>query len=99
MRVTIDGVSKRYGGGDGRGGGGLSALHDVALTIEDGEFITVLGPSGCVKSTLLHVVAGLIPPTRGRVVFEAAPVDRPLSAVVFQDHALFPWRTVRDNVG
>jgi NitT/TauT family transport system ATP-binding protein len=99
MRVTIDGVSKRYGDGHGRSGGGLWALHDVALTIEDGEFITVLGPSGCGKSTLLHVVAGLIPPTGGRVVFEAAPVDRPLSAVVFQDHALFPWRTVRDNVG
>jgi ABC-type nitrate/sulfonate/bicarbonate transport system ATPase subunit len=60
--------------------------------------VTILGPSGCGKSTLLQIVAGLEAPTGGRVTFEGAPPGAPLTAVVFQEHALFPWRTVRDNV-
>jgi NitT/TauT family transport system ATP-binding protein len=95
MRVLVDGVSKTY---TDRRGRAVEALHDVSLTVGDGEFVTVLGPSGCGKSTLLHVVAGLTPPTRGRVVFEAVPERTAMAAVVFQDHALFPWRTVLGNV-
>ena len=95
MRVIIESLSKTFAS---RGGGVVDALRDVSLTVEEGEFITILGPSGCGKSTLLHLVAGLLPPSRGRVVFEGAPQGRPLTSVVFQDHALFPWRTVRDNV-
>ena len=60
--------------------------------------MTILGPSGCGKSTLLQLVAGLEAPTGGRVTFEAAPPGVALTGVVFQEHALFPWRTVRDNV-
>jgi NitT/TauT family transport system ATP-binding protein len=95
MRVRVDAVSKIYPAPAGRR---LAALEDVSLDIADGEFVTILGPSGCGKSTLLQIVAGLEAPTRGRVVFEAAPPGAPLTAVVFQEHALFPWRTVRDNV-
>jgi NitT/TauT family transport system ATP-binding protein len=95
VRLLVEAVSKRFT--DGRGDE-IEALHEVSLSVEDGEFVSVLGPSGCGKSTLLHVVAGLLPPSRGRIVFEGVPEDAPLTAVVFQDHALFPWRTVLDNV-
>jgi len=95
MRVRVDSISKVYSAPSGRQ---LVALEDVSLDVGDGEFVTILGPSGCGKSTLLQVVAGLEAPTRGRVVFESPPPDAPLTAVVFQEHALFPWRTVRENV-
>jgi NitT/TauT family transport system ATP-binding protein len=95
VRVVIDGLARSY---RTPGGGTLEALRDVSMTIEDGEFLTVLGPSGCGKSTLLQIVAGLEPPTGGRVTFEGVPEGVPLTAMVFQEHALFPWRTVRDNV-
>jgi len=95
MRVRVDSVSKVY---PAPAGGQLVALEDVSLDVGDGEFVTILGPSGCGKSTLLQVVAGLEAPTRGRVTFEGPPAGGALTAVVFQEHALFPWRTVRDNV-
>jgi NitT/TauT family transport system ATP-binding protein len=96
VRVRVESVGKTFAGRRGRA---IEALHDVSLVVEEGEFVTVLGPSGCGKSTLLHVIAGLTPPTRGRVVFEGAPESAPPTAVVFQEHALFPWRTVLGNVG
>ena len=95
MRVRVDAVSKVY---PAPRGGRLVALQDVSLEVGDGELVTILGPSGCGKSTLLEIVAGLVAPTSGRVIFEGAPPGVPLTGVVFQDHALFPWRTVRDNV-
>ena len=78
----------------------LVALENFSVKIRDGEFLTVVGASGCGKSTFLNVVAGLLPPSQGNVrVFGkevAGPgVDR---AVVFQDYALMPWRTVEGNV-
>jgi NitT/TauT family transport system ATP-binding protein len=95
MRVRVESLGKRY---PGPRGAAVVALDDVSLTVEDGEFVTILGPSGCGKSTLLQIVAGLERPTAGRVTFEGAPADAPLTAMVFQEHALFPWRSVRANV-
>jgi len=95
MQVRVEQVGKRY---PGPRGSELVALHDVSLTVGRGEFVTILGPSGCGKSTLLQIVAGLEPPTEGRVTFDDAPASGPLTAMVFQEHALFPWRTVRGNV-
>ncbi len=79
----------------------VSALEDVNLTVSDGEFVALLGPSGCGKSSLLRIVAELLRPTQGAVQISSASDERngrPKTALVFQEHGLFPWRTVLDNV-
>ncbi|MFM7320474.1 MAG: ABC transporter ATP-binding protein [Armatimonadota bacterium] len=83
--ISIEGVSKTYPGG-------TQALAPTTLHIPSGQFVCLLGPSGCGKTTLLNVLAGLESPTGGSV--------RHLGkvGVVFQEAALFPWRTVRENV-
>src|SRR3989454_1637823 len=95
MRVIIDRLAKTY---VDRHGAAVEALSDVSLTVESQEFVALLGPSGCGKSTLLNAVAGLLPVSAGEVMFESPPAGRPLTAMVFQEFALFPWRTVQGNV-
>ncbi len=75
-------------------------LKNLDLTIREKEFACILGPSGCGKTTLLNLVAGFIRPSKGRVLFNGAPILRPgpERGVVFQDSNLFPWLTVRKNV-
>lgn len=84
-----------------RGREPVQALDDVSLTIDVGEFVTIVGPSGCGKSTLLKVIAGLTRPTSGVATFQGRPIDGPSPerGVVFQELALLPWRTVRRNIG
>ncbi len=79
---------------------GAPIIADVSLAIEPGEALCLVGPSGGGKSTLLNVLAGLVKPTRGRALFDGAPIEGPGPdrAVVFQDAALFPWLTLADNV-
>jgi NitT/TauT family transport system ATP-binding protein len=78
----------------------LIALEDFTLDVKDGEFLAIVGPSGCGKSTFLNVVAGLVPPAAGtiKVYGEEVTGPGPDRAVVFQDYALMPWRTVEKNV-
>jgi NitT/TauT family transport system ATP-binding protein len=96
MRVMVEGVAKTY---RGRRGQPVVALEDVRLAVEPEELVAILGPSGCGKSTLLGIIAGLLPPTAGRVYFEGARrAGQPLTAMVFQEFALFPWRTVQANI-
>ena len=76
----------------------LEALSDVSFRVAEHEFVCVLGPSGCGKTTLLKILAGLLQPQRGRVDFVGRPGNNPLTAMVFQDHGLFPWMTVLQNV-
>jgi NitT/TauT family transport system ATP-binding protein len=80
--------------------GRLLALENINLTVDDGEFMSVVGPSGCGKTTFLNIVDGLIKPTGGRILLNDKVVTEPGNdrAVVFQDAALLPWRTVRKNV-
>lgn len=76
------------------------ALQNVSLMIGDGEFACIVGPSGCGKSTLLKAVAGLVRPTRGRILVGGRPVLGPGAdrGMVFQSYTLYPWLTVRENI-
>lgn len=81
-------------------GGKRAAVQDAQLDIRPGEFVCLLGPSGCGKSTLLNAMAGFVSPTRGELTIDGKGVDAPSPdrGMVFQQHSLFPWKTVRDNV-
>lgn len=82
----------------------VNAVSDVSLTIEDGEFFTLLGPSGCGKTTTLRMIAGLERPTSGKIfigdrdVTDLPPKARNV-AMVFQNYALYPHMTVAENIG
>ncbi|MCI0505473.1 MAG: ABC transporter ATP-binding protein [Gammaproteobacteria bacterium] len=80
--------------------GTFKALDEVNLKIREGEFISLIGHSGCGKSTVLNIVAGLLHATQGGVILEGKEVNEPGPdrAVVFQNHSLFPWLTVYENV-
>jgi NitT/TauT family transport system ATP-binding protein len=82
------------------GGGDVVALEEVSLDVGDGEFVTVVGRSGCGKTTLLKLTCGLLPPTSGSVQVAGAPVRGPLTnvGIVFQAPVLLPWRKTLDNV-
>jgi NitT/TauT family transport system ATP-binding protein len=76
------------------------ALSDISLSIQDGAFVSILGPSGCGKSTLLYIVGGFVQPTSGtaRMKGRAITGPGPDRGPVFQEFALFPWKTVLGNV-
>ncbi|MBX3567187.1 MAG: sn-glycerol-3-phosphate ABC transporter ATP-binding protein UgpC [Rhizobiaceae bacterium] len=94
--VTVRKVEKRYGN--------VPVIHGVDVDIADGEFVVLVGPSGCGKSTLLRMIAGLeaisggTVSIGGRVVNEIPPKDRDI-AMVFQSYALYPHKTVAENMG
>ena len=81
-----------------RTGERVSALEAITLDVAAGEFLVLLGPSGCGKSTLLQIIAGLEAPSAGEIRFPSAAGGGKLTSMVFQDYALFPWRTVLGNV-
>jgi len=83
-----------------RTGGRLLALDNVNLSVEEGEFVTIVGPSGCGKTTFINIVDGLLKPTGGTVLLDGKEVTGPGHdrAMVFQDPCLMPWRTVFKNV-
>lgn len=80
--------------------GTVEALAGIELRLHEQEFVSVLGPSGCGKSTLLKVGAGLLRPSRGRMLLNGTPIHgpRPEVGVVFQQPTLLPWHTVLENV-
>ncbi len=95
--IEIDGISQRF-----RSSGRQDhlALSDISLSIEDGAFVSILGPSGCGKSTLLYIVGGFISPTQGAVRMRGQAITGPGPdrGPVFQEFALFPWKSVLGNV-
>jgi NitT/TauT family transport system ATP-binding protein len=95
-RVTISNLEKVYGEGTER----TRAIEDLTFEVDGGEFVSVVGPSGCGKSTLLYLVAGFLDATSGTIAVDDESIDGPGTdrGVVFQDYALFPWRTVFENV-
>jgi NitT/TauT family transport system ATP-binding protein len=84
----------------GRGAAAVKAIEDVTLDIQRGEFIAVVGPSCCGKSSLMKLISGLHPPASGRLTVEDKPVTGPLKSVgmAFQNANLLPWRTAVENV-
>jgi len=80
--------------------GPFRALRDINLKIDQGEFISLIGHSGCGKSTVLNIVAGLYGATEGGVLLDGREVNAPgpERAVVFQNHSLLPWLTAYENV-
>lgn len=78
----------------------IHALKDANLSIRKGEFITLIGASGCGKSTLLRIIAGFEKPSSGEALMWGKPISEPepQRGMVFQDYALFPWLSVRDNI-
>lgn len=96
--VTLEGVSFSVPSGTGR----LSILEDINLQIRSGEFLSIIGGSGCGKTTLLRLIGGLNTPTSGTITFKGERIEKPSRkrAVVFQDYtkALLPWRTVVGNI-
>ncbi len=95
-RVVLNGVSKTYDTATGR----TVALAPTDLSIEPGEFVSVVGPSGCGKSTLLNLLAGFLAPTDGSLLLGPDPITGPAPerGVVFQSPTLYPWLSVRGNV-
>ena len=95
--IDIEGLSKTF---ETRRGTSHLAIADIDLQVGDGEFVSILGPSGCGKSTLLYIVGGFEAPTSGRVLVDGRPVagPGPDRGPVFQEFALFPWKTVLGNV-
>lgn len=96
MLVRLEHVYKSFP----HNGETVEVLHDINLSIEEGEFGVLVGPSGCGKSTILYLIAGLEKATSGRVTVDGAPVTGPGPdrVVVFQESGLFPWLTVEQNV-
>lgn len=80
--------------------GSIAIMQDISFDVRDADFLAIVGPSGCGKSSLLRLIQGLDRPTRGAVHFRDRPVEAvaPGMAMVFQNFALFPWLTVRENV-
>jgi iron(III) transport system ATP-binding protein len=96
IHLRLDGVTKTFGG--------VNAVDDISFEIPRGAFATLLGPSGCGKTTTLRMIAGFYDPDKGDIVLSGKrinelPAHRRGTAMVFQDYALFPHMTVRDNVG
>jgi NitT/TauT family transport system ATP-binding protein len=96
--LDVNHVSQTFAKGSGEAG--PPVLKDVSLTLRSGEIVALLGRSGCGKSSLLRIIAGLSRPTEGSVKLDGKPVDGPAEgvAMVFQSFALFPWLNVLDNV-
>ena len=94
--LEVDGLSHTYHRH------GPTVLDDVTLTVDHGELVSIVGRSGCGKTTLLRAIAGLVRPTGGQIRLDGVPIDGPPDnlAVVFQDYSrsLLPWLSVRDNV-
>ncbi|MRN41755.1 MAG: ATP-binding cassette domain-containing protein [Nitrosopumilales archaeon] len=97
-KLELRNVTKGFEGNNGASS--VTALENINLNIEEGQFVCFVGPSGCGKTTLLNILAGLDKPTSGEVILNGQPVREtgPDRIMVFQENALFPWLKVIDNV-
>ncbi|PZQ19321.1 MAG: sulfonate ABC transporter ATP-binding protein [Ancylobacter novellus] len=95
-RIEIRDFGLKYRTADGE----TDAVSGVSLTVEPGEFVSIIGPSGCGKSTMLNALAGFLKPTSGTVLVDGKPIQGPGAdrGMIFQQYSLFPWKTVVENV-
>ena len=95
--ISIEGVSKRF---PAASGGSTTVFEDLWLSMARGEFVCIIGHSGCGKTTVLNILAGLEAPSDGAVIVDNQAIEGPSldRAVIFQSHALLPWLTVMGNV-
>src|SRR5262247_1523375 len=95
--ISIEGIAKKFAA---PGGGTATVFADLWLAMRRGEFVCVIGHSGCGKTTVLNILAGLDVPSAGAVIVDGQAIEGPslARAVIFQSHALLPWRTVLGNV-
>lgn len=95
-KLSIRGVSKSFAASSGT----LSVLEDIDLSVADGELLVIVGHSGCGKSTLLKNIAGLEEPTTGDILLDGKKIagPGPDRTMIFQEHRLFPWMTIEENV-
>ena len=92
MALVVENLKKRFSEN--------IVLDGIDVTIKQGEFVCILGKSGCGKSTLLNLLAGFTKPTEGSIKVKGEIIDKPSKqrGLVFQEHALFPWYTVLENI-
>jgi NitT/TauT family transport system ATP-binding protein len=95
--LEAENVTKVFTVGRGRA---VTAVENLSLQVHAGEFLCLLGASGCGKSTMINMFAGFTPPTSGRLLLHGQPITgiEPRCGMVFQSYALSPWKTVRANV-
>lgn len=98
-KLIVEGLTHHYP--DEYTGESVHALENISLEVNDGELVAVVGPSGCGKTTLLNILAGLLPYRQGTAKVDGVQIDGPGPdrGVVFQEHAILPWRTVARNIG
>ncbi|MCI8375758.1 MAG: ABC transporter ATP-binding protein [Lachnospiraceae bacterium] len=92
VKVQVDHLTKRFGD--------LLVLDDISFQIRKGEFVCVVGPTGCGKTTFLNLLTKLIEPTSGKLLIDGEPADprRHNLAFVFQEPSCYPWKTVEENI-
>jgi nitrate/nitrite transport system ATP-binding protein len=95
--ISIEGIARRFPASEG---GRTTIFEDLWFAMERGEFVCVIGHSGCGKTTVLNILAGLDEPSEGAVIIDGKAIEGPSldRAVIFQSHGLLPWRTVLGNV-
>lgn len=94
MKIVVRFLTKEFTSGSGN----VRALGGVDFEVRDREFFGIIGPTGCGKTTLLHIIAGLEQPTTGSVEFIGEKRTKSMVSMVFQESALMPWRSVEENV-
>ena len=103
MKVVLQNLTKKFSGRGKKNAGEVTAVNDFTVEIPDGELVGLLGPSGCGKSTALNLISGLLKPTAGRIFFGEdditdLPPEKRGVGLVFQNYALYPHLTVKQNI-